>query len=209
LRQEGFGVDDSSKRPHICNVGDVMYDAALFYSDQAIPSVELEASVGGFEQFYLVTLHRQENTDDLSRLKSIFSALSAICRLTPVVLPLHPRTQKMLKSHEVDTGDVLIIEPVAYFDMLYLLKSCSAVLTDSGGLQKEAYFFQKPCITMRDQTEWVELVESGCNTLVGADTDKIIEAVDALTGKQFDFSHALYGDGQASTKLVEKLIESL
>ena len=112
-------------------------------------------------------------------------------------MPMHPRTKKILHQQQLDL-DITTINPVGYFDMIELIKNCGLVMTDSGGLQKEAYFFSKQCVTLRDETEWVELVDNNVNTIVGANTQLIIEAVSGTKQKEADFSINLYGDGKAS-----------
>ena len=124
--------------------------------------------------------------------------------ILPVVLPLHPRTQKVVKSLGLQL-DMLVLEPVGYLEMIWLLKHCNAVVSDSGGVQKEAFFFKKPCITMRDQTEWVELIEHGVNILVGADTQKIINATQAMLNKTIEDPLNLYGGGKASQNIANVL----
>ena len=130
-----------------------MYDAALFYAEK-IPNENLRNSLPA--EFHLCTLHRAENTDDPKRLENIIGALREIAREVPVVLPLHPRTQKVIATSGLSTEGLRILQPVRYFDMLSLLKACRLVLTDSGGLQKEAYFFDKRCLTLRDETAITE-----------------------------------------------------
>jgi UDP-GlcNAc3NAcA epimerase len=192
------------------NIGDVMYDAALFYREQAVPTPEISKLIDGCRKgFYLATVHRQENTDDPQRLKNIIFALEEIAERVPVVLPLHPRTRKNISALGLEMKQVSCIEPVGYFDMLCLLDKCQAVFTDSGGVQKEAYFFHKPCITLRDETEWIELVENGFNILVGADRDRIFQAERDFVHLPRDFSVPLYGDGKAGEKIISILANSL
>ena len=201
LRTEGFENFDCK----VINCGDVMQDAALFYagiSDQnstIISKLNLEN-----QTFVLATLHRQENTDDPVKLKNIFEALNKISSSTRVVLPIHPRTRKILAEAGIQPSFDLI-DPVGYLDMIGLLKNCRIVLTDSGGLQKEAYFFKKYCITLRDETEWVELVKNGYNLLAGNDQLKILNAYQELLSKTSDFSVNLYGNGHASEIIAEYL----
>jgi len=184
-----------------------MYDAALFYRGLAKPGPIVKNLLNYYRDgFYLATVHRQENTDNLNRLRSIMMALEAIAERVPVIMPLHPRTRNNLYEGSIHLKNVCSIDPVGYFDMICLLDKCRAVFTDSGGVQKEAYFFRKPCITLRDQTEWVELVEHGFNVLVGADGDKIIDAEQNFVYKNKDFSVSLYGDGNAGEKIVELII---
>ena len=176
-----------------------MQDGAIFYKNLAQkPQCNIS------EDYVLCTIHRAENTDDASRLKSIFDALNSIAKEKQIVLPLHPRTKKILKEMEVDTSTLTIIDPVGYLEMVWLIDNCSLVMTDSGGLQKEAYFFEKQCITLRDETEWVELVENGFNTLVGADREKILTAfrdTNSFRAKELN----LYGGGKASEKIIKEL----
>lgn len=124
--------------------------------------------------------------------------------ILPIVLPLHPRTQKVINSLGLKLN-VILLEPVGYLEMIWLLKHCDLVLSDSGGVQKEAFFFRKPCVTMRDQTEWVELIENGVNVLAGADTEKIIHLTQVMLGKIITDPHQLYGGGGASQKIAEIL----
>ncbi len=199
LHNEGF--DQFSSKVHL--VGDVMYDAALFYGSMSSDRSDIMSrlSLGG-RKFMLCTVHRQENTDDLARLRSIIEALNEIHRETPVVLPLHPRTRKILAQNSIHTG-FEPIEPVGYFDIIELLKHCSLVITDSGGMQKEAYFFKKYCITLREETEWVELVENNFNVLAGCDPVLIKKAVSRFSGREITSSSGLYGNGDASQLILD------
>lgn len=196
LRSEGF----DSKSVEALNVGDVMQDSALLFSKFA----HKPGAVSSSSNFILATLHRADNTDDYDRLSSIVSALNQLHLHSPVILPLHPRTWSAIEKAGLKLN-VNIIEPVGYFEMLWLLKHCSLVLTDSGGVQKEAYFFGKPCVTMRDQTEWIELITAGANQLVGADAELIIAAVEGCIGNSIDDSSDLYGGGKAATKIANHL----
>jgi UDP-GlcNAc3NAcA epimerase len=191
--------------PKVALVGDVMLDAALYYKQFARkPEKELP------EQFVLATVHRAENTDDSNRLESIFKGFEEISQGVPIILPLHPRTQKTIHklNLEISKSRIYIIEPVGYLEMIYLLDKCQAVLTDSGGLQKEAFFFGKPCITLRDETEWVELVENGFNQLAGAESSSIYNAYTNHITKKIDFDRHLYGNGKAGEKIVRYLSEN-
>lgn len=183
-------------------VGDVMLDAAIYYKQYAKkPQFVLP------EQFILATSHRAENTEDPERLKSIFSAFEKICQEIPIILPLHPRTKKTIQDLKLKTSNfkLQLVEPVSYLEMVYLLERCSIVMTDSGGLQKESYFFGKPCVTLRDETEWVELVEHGCNSVAGSDTECIYREYKQMIKKQIDFDWNLYGEGEAGQKIVNIL----
>ena len=201
LEAEGF----KSMPNRLVHCGDVMYDAALYYAPLAAAKSKLLAKLN-LNEYFLATLHRSENTDDPVRLKSIVHSLNRINKSVPVVLPLHPRTQKAL--HELGLHfEGVTIGPVGYFDMIELIRHCSLVLTDSGGLQKEAYFFQKHCVTLRDETEWTELVELGFNKLAGADEEKIALAAEEMKAKKSDFSHDLFGGGKACEVITKTLLD--
>ncbi len=196
------GVERSGAR--IVKCGDVMYDCALYYGKMAAEKSTILECLK-HDRFALCTVHRAENTDEPKNLKAIFEALEEINGELPVVLPIHPRTRKIVESLHLKTG-VTLLDPVSYFDMLQLLRKCEIVLTDSGGLQKEAYFFGKPCVTLRDETEWVELVEVGANRVAGADTAEIVAAYREMRGKAFTTDRQLYGDGNAALKIAEELV---
>ena len=199
LDREGYDLLDSE----VLRTGDVMYDAALFY---ALRSAELSTVINEIphKEFALCTLHRAENTDDPERLSAFVKSLNEIHKRLPIVCPLHPRTRKKLAEQGLEL-DVHIVDPVGYFDMVELLKHCQLVLTDSGGLQKEAFFFKKPCITMRDQTEWVELVENGFNVLAAPNQESMLAAFDTMTTKSINFDMDLYGDGNAAGFILKHL----
>ena len=198
LKNEGYKNFDCK----IIKSGDVMQDGAIFYKNLAVkPNIEIK------NDFILCTIHRAENTDDEIRLKSIFEALNEIAKEKQVILPLHPRTKKILENLKLNINNLTIIEPVGYLEMVWLIDNCDFVLTDSGGLQKEAYFFEKQCITLRDETEWVELVECGANTLVGANKEKILQAY--TNNSEFNKENSkldLYGGGKASEIIIKELI---
>lgn len=202
LQKEGFDYFPSK----IVNTGDVMQDAALYYSDFSEEKSSIIDRLGlNPEEFILSTVHRAENTDNQQRLTSILEALNELSSEYRIVLPLHPRTANIIKRLGLRL-DFDPIEPVGYFDMIECLKGAKAVLTDSGGLQKEAFFFSKPCITMRDETEWVELVENGFNIVVGADKDSILNGVVTQLENKMDYSMNLYGNGVASAAIVSQLM---
>ena len=198
LKNEGYENLDCK----IIKSGDVMQDGAIFYKNLAVkPSCEIK------DDFILCTIHRAENTDDVMRLKNIFEALDEIAQEKQIILPLHPRTKKILENLKLNIRNLTIIDPVGYLEMVWLIDNCDFVMTDSGGLQKEAYFFEKQCITLRDETEWVELVECGANILVGADKDKIMSAYS--NHSKFNTQNSkldLYGGGKASRRIIEELI---
>lgn len=184
--------------------GDVMQDAALYYAQFSAEKSTVLSQLGIDAGFVLSTIHRAENTDDPKRLTSIVNALNQIHAEQPVVCPLHPRTRKILSNLGL-TPNFHTIDPIGYFDMIELLKHASMVMTDSGGLQKEAFFFQNPCITMRDQTEWTELVNNGYNVLAGADEALILSAYQKMKSTKLDFSIDLYGGGKASANIADVL----
>lgn len=189
--------------PEKCRlVGDVMYDASLFYRNRAREPDWFAALGVTPDEFVLATIHRAENTDDPGRLAGIISGLGH--SELPIVLPLHPRTRGKLREYGVKlSANLHVTDPIGYLEMMWLEANCCLIATDSGGIQKEAYFFRKPCITLRDETEWVELVKSGWNILVGAD-EKAIE--DALAMRQIPGAWApIYGQGNSSSKILQSL----
>jgi UDP-GlcNAc3NAcA epimerase len=198
LKNEGYENLDCK----IVKSGDVMQDGAIFYKNLAVkPSCEIK------DDYILCTIHRAENTDDENRLRNIFEALEEIAKEKQVILPLHPRTKKLLENLKLNIENLTLIDPVGYLEMIWLIDNCSLVMTDSGGLQKEAYFFEKQCITLRDETEWVELVKCGANTLVGADKEKILKTY--KNNSNFDVENSkldLYGGGKASENIIKELI---
>ena len=193
------------------NVGDVMYDSVLFNStlaDQRSTVLDrFELEPGGY---CLATLHRAENTDDPLRFGAILEAFSRID--VPIVWPQHPRTKDLFGKLQDVGSSLKVVDPVPYLDMLQLEKHSRFILTDSGGVQKEAFWFKKPCITLRDETEWVELVTGGYNVLVGADVNSILEAVERAHDPNTWFkdkrASAPYGDGRAAKRVVECLLDS-
>jgi UDP-GlcNAc3NAcA epimerase len=193
LKQEGF----RNFKAEVKLVGDVMYDAALYYGENADSfSHILEKRKLVRDGFFLCSLHRQENTDNMSNLRSIVTALNEINRILPVILPLHPRTRKILQEQRIDL-EFQPLDPVGYFDMLKLIKNCKLVITDSGGMQKEAYFFSKYCITLRKETEWVELTQHKVNFLAGASSQKILRILKQVMNLDFPPVESLYGNGNA------------
>ena len=192
-------------------VGDVMYDTALFYGSKAEQNSsileKLHVSPGGY---VLATIHRAENSDDPARLKTILEGLGLVAREMPVIFPVHPRTRSNLeKSGLLDSvaRQLQVTQPLGYLDMIMLEKHAALVATDSGGVQKEAYFYEVPCMTLRYETEWVELVESGWNRLVPPDDAAAIlsTARESLGCK--GMRTGLYGDGNAARKIVSVLQE--
>ena len=162
--------------------------------------------IEGFDfsaQFDLLTLHRAENTDDRQRMENILRGLESTERA--ILFPIHPRTRKKIDELNLTIPNkVKICEPLSYLSMSAVLSRCVKVITDSGGLQKEAYWAKKPCITLRDETEWVETLEEGANCLVGAEADNISDALNSKN--EIIFSDNLYGDGKSAPSSVEKII---
>ena len=202
LNREGF--DNMPAR--IVNSGDVMYDAALYYEDKAQLKSDILRRIGT-KKFVLATIHREENADSPEKLRSIIAGLNEIHKQVPVVVPLHPRTRNILAQQYI-LPNFIIIDPVGYFDMIMLLKNAELVITDSGGVQKEAFFFGKQCITLREQTEWIELVEKGLNVLVGSDSRRLISAFNSFSTQESDFSANLYGNGHAAKTIAEIIQKS-
>lgn len=200
LNAEGFKNLPVTIEKH----GDIMKDAVLFYSmlseekSSVIADLNLENT-----EFVLATIHRQENTNHQEHLSNIFKALERINENRKVVLPLHPRTRKMLEKFEITTS-INFIQPVGYFDMLELLKHCTMVVTDSGGLQKEAFFNKKYCLIAREETEWKELVTNGYARLVGTDISRMLASYEYFQETRSDFDKDLYG-----TNVGEKIHESI
>lgn len=199
LQREGF----SSSR--IFPVGDVMYDAALQFADVAAQRGELLSTLGVEPQgFVLATIHRAENTDDPARLKAIITALETVAATLPVVLPLHPRTQGRMKAAGLSFAKVRTVPPVGYLDMVTLESQAALIATDSGGVQKEAFFYRVPCVTLRDETEWVELVELGWNRLASPAAGNLAETVLAALGSK-GIEAQPYGDGKAAQAIAQIL----
>lgn len=196
LNQEGFSNFDCE----IVKTGDIMQDAAIYYSHK-----EQKPKTNVPEKFILATIHRAENTDDANRLKSILEALNEIAEVTPVILPLHPRTANIIKKSNYKIDNLTIIEPVGYLEMVFMLNKCEMVMTDSGGLQKEAFFFSKSCLTMRDETEWIELIQHNYNKLVGADKTAILDSYKNHAFNQ-NFDIDLYGNGKAAKNIINSLL---
>jgi UDP-GlcNAc3NAcA epimerase len=201
LEREGFDHLDN----RVLLTGDVMYDAYLHFSDmrRAPESLQLPAKFG------LVTLHRAENTDQPETLREIVEALNAIAAKLPLILPIHPRTFKVFNHAHILplSKNITVIEPVSYLEILYLLEKSHMVLTDSGGLQKEAYFAERPCITLRKETEWTELVDAGYNLVAGTRKEAIVEAFRKLNNYRPTFTSGFYGIGNAATMIADAFLQ--
>ncbi|WP_291632268.1 non-hydrolyzing UDP-N-acetylglucosamine 2-epimerase [Clostridium sp.] len=185
----------------VYNVGDVMYDATINFSKVSKEKSTIMDHLNlNHEEFILTTIHRAENTNDINRLKNIIDALNESGE--KIVLPLHPRTKKYMDDYKFKfKNHIKIIEPVGYLDMISLELHCKKILTDSGGVQKEAFFMKKPCVTMRDETEWVETVENGWNIVVGTDKKKILNGI--VSFKPEKDQENIFGDGHAAEKILD------
>lgn len=199
LEREGFD------RARIVPVGDVMFDAALMFSDVAAQRSEMLASLGAEPgRYVLATIHRAENTDDPARLANIVAALDKVAETLPVILPLHPRTAGRMKTLGLTFERVKTAPPVGYLDMVALESRAAAIATDSGGVQKEAFFYRVPCVTLRDETEWVELIELGWNRLAAPAEPGLDAAILGAVGTK-GRDAAPYGDGKSAQKIAAVL----
>ncbi|MCW6112291.1 non-hydrolyzing UDP-N-acetylglucosamine 2-epimerase [Clostridium sporogenes] len=186
---------------YVYNVGDVMFDAVLHFKELAKQKKNIidKISVKSGE-YILTTIHRAENTNNINRLKNIIEALNKSGK--KIVLPLHPRTKKYIEHYNLQFSDnIKLIEPVGYLDMITLEMNSQKIVTDSGGVQKEAFFMKKPCITMRDETEWVETVKNGWNIIVGTDRDKILKSIAYFNPKIKQQN--IFGNGKAGNKILD------
>ncbi len=224
LLNEGIKNDQkeaaSIDNPKIYLCGDIMYDNSLYFSAMSEQKSEILKELEiTTDEFILCTIHRDTNTDDTANLNAIFLALLRIQKTSnlKIVLPLHPRTKEKLNSHldenlltELNQNkNFKIIPPLGFLDIISLEKNARLIITDSGGLQKEAFFFQKPCVILREQTEWIEIVENGNALIAGANELKIISSVETLM-KRTDFTYPnLYGDGNAANFICKKITEEL
>ncbi len=190
-------------------VGDLMHEVLNMSLDIANRDSTILPSLGLYpNSYYVVTVHRAENTDNPENFINILKGLAQVSKWKPVVFPIHPRTKKLMEQLNrefISAHNIKFMDPVSYFDMLALVKNARAVLTDSGGLQKEAYILRTPCITLRSETEWVETVEMGWNVLVGTDPKAILNAV--LKKDRLEIHPQLYGDGKTSQYIIEILCE--
>lgn len=200
-------VNEGIDRSHIQIVGDVMYDAALFYKSKAkepITTINGKLAPGSF---VLCTIHRAENTDNVHKMHSILAGLATSD--FPIVLPIHPRTRARITQMGLTVPSCIkVIDPVSYLEMVWLEMNCRLVITDSGGVQKEAYFHGKPCVTMRDETEWSELVDIGVNYLVGVDPLKIAMNLSMSVDKSCFQDQKIYGTGQSGLHIAKFLLET-
>ena len=224
LKNEGFKLHDGHKatanHPKVYHCGDVMFDNSLYFSDVSDKNSTILEQIGIEKNKYiLTTIHRDSNTDIAENMEQIFSALYEIQENSgfDIVLPIHPRTKSKMKDQlsaqlygKIESNTHFkIVPPAGFIDIISLEKNARLIITDSGGLQKEAFFFEKPCLILRPQTEWVEIVENGNAILVDASKKRILEGFDNLIEKT-DFTYPqLYGNGQAAQFICEKIIEDL
>ncbi len=223
LIREGFNADSaapfSSDNPAIYHCGDVMYDNSLYFSDMAAESsMVLTQNKLTPDKYILSTIHRNNNTDDPNRLGALFEALLQIVSHSgmDLVLPLHPRTAKMLKSNLTtelyeritQTKQIKIIPPVSFLDMIRLEQQAAMIITDSGGVQKEAYFFKKPCIILRPETEWKEIVEVGAAVITDADEKRIVAAYEKFSSNPPAGFPEIFGDGKAAEFICGEMLEN-
>ena len=222
LVKEGVAREKNPARatadfPAVFHCGDIMYDNSLYFASIAEGKSDImvrEKLESG--SFFLATVHRDNNTDIPNRLHAIFKAFDTLTKNTgqPLILPLHPRTKKNISSHMevqqiIDRNSLIrIIPPASFFEMVVLEKNCRMVVTDSGGVQKEAFFFRKPCVILRPETEWVELVACGAAILADADEKRITNAAGNLLTAKLEFP-ALFGDGHAAEFMCNKMLEHL
>jgi UDP-GlcNAc3NAcA epimerase len=223
LEHEGFNLNNTSPftndNPGIFHSGDVMFDNSLFFATLSDEQSKITSELGLTGQpFILATIHRDNNTDQPDRLNGIFEALYQISlqKDIPVVLPLHPRTAKLLKQNLNPAlynniklhSKIHLIAPVSFLDMIALEKNAILVMTDSGGVQKEAFYFAKPCIIMRQETEWVEIVEHGAGIICDADTQRIMDAALHFMGNAKPSFPRIFGDGKAAWFICEQLLKN-
>lgn len=204
LRREGLPDD------RIRLVGDIMLDAAMYYATKAERESRILEELNLKPKTYiLATIHRAENTDTAGRLQAIFRGMAVIAQEVPVVLPLHPRTRAALTRGGIveEVTDIRLIEPVGYLDMVMLEKNARLIVTDSGGVQKEAFFYRVPCVTLRKETEWVELIDLGWNRLVPPlSAEAVIDGVREALGAPAGLNGQPYGDGRSSHRIVQVLL---
>lgn len=223
LAREGFQLENAPPytvdRPKVYHCGDIMYDNVLYFSALSEERSTLISTLQLERPWVLCTVHRSANTDDPKRLSAIFRALLTLAEEQgkTVVLPLHPRTRKKmeaqldasLKSKITSSRALRLLPPVSFFDMIALEKQCHLVITDSGGVQKEAFFFKKPCIVLREETEWTEIVKHGNALLAGTDEQRILQAYKALIDRGKVDYPPLFGDGKSAEFIVDELVKHL
>ncbi len=215
LQNEGFHLDSlppyTADNPAVYLSGDIMYDNSIFYRDKAVKlSNVIERLELKDKKFILTTIHRNTNTDEPERLKEIIEKMNAIATSTnyTVVFPIHPRTKKLIKEFDLTflLKNIKVIEPLSFFDMIVMENAASLILTDSGGVQKEAYFYHKPCIIMRKETEWIEILQAGAGALEPQTIDEFTALVQRFINNPPSKFPAYFGDGQTAKFICEKLL---
>lgn len=223
LYSEGIGENTkppySAENPGVFHCGDVMYDNALYFSEKANASGILKTLNINENKYFLCTIHRDHNTDNPENLNAIFNAILKVAESTRLkaVIPMHPRTSNVLEQslesslHNSLMKNTLIkiIPPVSFLDMIQLEKNASLIMTDSGGVQKEAYFYKKPCIILRPETEWVELVESGTAVITNCDEEKILKTATSFLKKKPSMFPEVFGNGKASEFICSIIVDSI
>ena len=221
LKREGFPIDNEPPytidNPKVYHCGDIMYDNSLHFADIAEAKTDIiqRLELTG-KPFILATIHRDSNTDQPERLNAIFNALICLSNECQVVLPLHPRTAKLLKTNLdgekqaqlFNNPSISLIPPVSFLEMIALERHARLVMTDSGGVQKEAYFFQKPCIILRPETEWVEIVQTGNAILADADESRIMQAWQHFQSNPPTTFPEIFGDGHAAEFMLKMMLEN-
>ncbi|MFN6037036.1 MAG: non-hydrolyzing UDP-N-acetylglucosamine 2-epimerase, partial [Bacteroidota bacterium] len=222
LKNEGFKINNdppySIKNPKVYHCGDVMLDNSLHFSKLAEVNTNILRTHGlQNNQYILATVHRNTNTDNPDRLNAIFEAIFRICDDNTVILPLHPRTKKMLdvglneknKLSLQSSTNLILCDPVSFLEMIALEKNCKLIITDSGGVQKEAFYFKKPCLVLREETEWVELIDCGAAILAGnSSVERIIKAYQRLIENPPKDFPDYYGNGNAAVFICDTLINN-
>ena len=221
LKKEGFRIDNQAPftidNPKVYHCGDIMYDNSLYFSEISATDSTILKDLDLPQKFILSTVHRNVNTDVPERLNDIFNSLVQIAEIdnTCIVLPLHPRTKKMMDLNldisvreKIKASDLIkIVPPVSFLDVIALEKSAQMIITDSGGVQKEAFFLKKPCLILRSETEWVEIVENGNAIVCDADPDKIIEGYNSLMNNPDLIYPELFGDGESAEFICNEIIK--
>ena len=223
LAREGFNIDNNAPftidNPKVYHCGDIMYDNSLYFSTISDTNSKIKSDLGLPDKFILSTIHRNNNTDEPDRLNAIFNALLTIAETnaTCIVLPLHPRTRKMMDvnlkpelNQRIQDSDLIkIVPPVSFLDVIALEKAAELIVTDSGGVQKEAFFFEKPCLILRSETEWVEIVENGNAIVCDANSDKINSAYSKLMNDKSLTYPPIFGDGKSAEFICAEILKHL
>ena len=221
LQREGFALNNEPPytidNPKVYHCGDIMYDNSLYFAEIAETKTNIINKLGLKDKpFILATIHRDTNTDQPERLNAIFMALIQLSEECPIVLPLHPRTSKLLKTNLdeelqkqiFNNTSISLIPPVSFLEMIALERHARLVMTDSGGVQKEAYFFKKPCIILRPETEWVEIAQTGNAILADANESRIMQAWQHFKDNPPTKFPEIFGDGQAAEFMLENMLKA-